>query len=74
LINISHHIGGPIGLAGLLTVANFGTANPTDHLILPVMTMVTGFDYAFLAASLLTEIGIIFAYSFKQARYHQDKI
>jgi EmrB/QacA subfamily drug resistance transporter len=61
LINTSRQIGGPIGLAVLLTVANFetsvGTGQLAEH---SASAMVLGFGYAFLVAALLTVIGIIF--------------
>ena len=72
LINTSRQIGGPIGLAVLLTVANFET--PLEgHVIQSsssssAVAMVTGFGYAFLAAALLTGIGIIFAIVLIQKR------
>ena len=62
LINTSRQIGGPIGLAVLLTVANFETPSLAGQLVQSsAVAMVTGFGYAFLAAALLTGIGIIFA-------------
>jgi hypothetical protein len=36
--------------------------------------MIMGFGYAFLAASLLTGIGIIFAVLLKQEKHHQTKV
>ena len=52
LINTSRQIGGPIGLAVLLTVANFETAHPgaaaSRLAVQSASTMVTGFGYAFL--------------------------
>src|SRR3954451_856401 len=73
LINTSRQIGGPIGLAVLLTVANFETPAATGHSVVQSATvaMVTGFGYAFFAAALLTMIGIIFAVSLKQERHRQ---
>ncbi|MFL6412371.1 MAG: MFS transporter, partial [Nitrososphaeraceae archaeon] len=71
LINTSRQIGGPIGLAVLLTVANFETPAAIGHVVQSAVAMVTGFDYAFLAAALLTGIGIIFAVSLKQERHRQ---
>jgi EmrB/QacA subfamily drug resistance transporter len=62
LINTSRQIGGPIGLAVLLTVTNLETPSSTGQLAVQssaVMAMVTGFGYAFLAAAVLTGIGII---------------
>jgi sugar phosphate permease len=75
LINTSRQIGGPIGLAILLTVANFETPGQTGQLVVQSATaaaIVTGFGYAFLAAALLAGIGIIFAALLKQQRHHQS--
>jgi EmrB/QacA subfamily drug resistance transporter len=75
LINTSRQIGGPIGLAILLTVANFETPGQTGQLVVHSATaaaIVTGFDYAFLAAALLTGIGIIFAALLKQQKHYQS--
>jgi MFS family permease len=71
LINTSRQIGGPIGLAILLTVANFGISAPTSRLAVhsATLTMVPDFSYAFLAAALLTLIGIVFAVSLRQERH-----
>jgi MFS family permease len=73
LINTSHQIGGPIGLAVLLTVANLATSNQTSHTLNHVAFMVTGFGYAFLAAATLTCIGIVFAISLKQEKHLQNR-
>lgn len=74
LINTSRQIGGPIGLAVLLTVANYATLYPTGQLVHSTIAMVTGFGYAFLAAALITGIGIIFAFSLKYEKQQQMKI
>ncbi|HYX50000.1 MAG TPA: MFS transporter [Ktedonobacteraceae bacterium] len=71
LINTSRQIGGPIGLAVLLTVANFETPHLTGQVVQSAMAMVTGFGYAFLGAALLTGIGIIFTALLKQQRHSQ---
>ena len=62
-----------IGLAVLLTVANFETPSATGHSMVQLATvaMVTGFGYAFLAAAILTMIGITFSVSLKQERHRQ---
>ena len=65
LLNTSRQMGGPLGLAVLLTIANFETPHLSGHLVqlsssASALAMVTGFGYAFLAAALLTVIGIIF--------------
>src|SRR5919205_3508271 len=73
LINTSRQIGGPIGLAVLLTVANFDTPSSTGHqLVQSAVAMVTGFGYAFLAAALLTGIGIIFTALLIDQKHRQD--
>ncbi|HXX95685.1 MAG TPA: hypothetical protein VEL11_01030 [Candidatus Bathyarchaeia archaeon] len=73
LINASRQIGGPIGLAILLTVANIETPHSTGQLVQSPVAMVTGFGYAFLGAALLTGIGIIFAALLRQERHHQAR-
>jgi hypothetical protein len=75
LINTSRQIGGPIGLAILLTVANIETPYYSDHLLIQsAAAMVSGFGYAFLAAALLTVIGIIFTALLTQGRRHQSRV
>lgn len=60
--------GGPIGLAVLLTVANFETSVGTGQLAVhSASAMVLGFGYAFLVAALLTVIGTLL----KQQRHSQ---
>jgi EmrB/QacA subfamily drug resistance transporter len=75
LINTSRQIGGPIGLAILLTIANYATSIPTSRLAVQsaasASAMAHAFGYAFLAAALLTVIGIVFAISLIQKRYSQ---
>ncbi|MDQ3835858.1 MAG: hypothetical protein M3270_02835, partial [Thermoproteota archaeon] len=73
LINTSRQIGGPIGLAILLTVANVGVSqgSSSGHLMQSAKAVVTGFGYAFLAAAFLTGIGIIFAVSLKEKKQVQ---
>ena len=75
LINTSRQIGGPIGLAVLLTVANFETPSLAGQMVQSsAVAMVTGFGYAFLAAALLTGIGIIFAVVLIQKRHNQTGV
>lgn len=76
LINTSRQIGAPIGLAILLTIANFATSIPTNRLPLQsaASAMVPGFGYAFLAAALLTLIGIAFAISLRQERHRETRV
>ncbi len=71
-INTSRQIGGPIGLAVLLTVADSETHGSVGQMVQSAAAMVTGFDYAFLAAALLSGIGIIFAVLLKQKRHHRS--
>ncbi len=71
-INTSRQIDGPIGLAVLLTVANSETHGSAGQMVQSAVAMVTGFDYTFLAAALLSGIGIIFAALLKQKRPHQE--
>jgi EmrB/QacA subfamily drug resistance transporter len=76
LINTSRQIGGPIGLAILLTVANFETPAATGHAVqsAAVAAMVTGFGYAFLGAALLTAVGIIFTALLKHEKHRQARV
>ena len=75
LINTSRQIGGPIGLAILLTVANFETPAATGHAVQSaVMAMVNGFGYAFLGAALLTAVGIIFMTLLKHEKHRQARV
>ncbi len=51
LINTSRQIGGPIGLAVLLTVANIEKPHTTDQFVVQsAEAMVTGFGYAFFGS------------------------
>jgi EmrB/QacA subfamily drug resistance transporter len=75
LINTSRQIGGPIGLAVLLTVANFETPAATGHTVQSAaVAMVTGFGYAFLGAALLTAVGIIFTALLKHEKHRQARV
>ena len=75
LINTSRQIGGPIGLAVLLTVANIEMRHTTGQFVVQTaLAMVRGFGYAFLAAALLTVIGIIFTALLIQKSRHQIRV
>jgi EmrB/QacA subfamily drug resistance transporter len=74
LINTSGQIGGPIGLAVLLTIANFETPHLTGQVVQSAMATVTGFGYAFMGAALLAGIGIIFAALLKEERHRQARV
>jgi MFS family permease len=74
LINTSRQIGGPIGLAVLLTVVNFQTPHNADQIaVQSPSALVTGFGYAFLGAALLTGIGIIFTALFIRQKTSSHK-
>jgi EmrB/QacA subfamily drug resistance transporter len=59
LINTSMRVGGPLGLAVLLTVASVGTAQTLG--LGGSAAVVAGFQYAFLASTLLSGIGLAIA-------------
>ena len=74
LINTSRQIGGAIGLALLLTVANFESPHLAGQLAVQssASAMVPGFGYAFLASALLTGIGIIITALFLHERHRSE--
>ena len=78
LINTSRQIGGPIGLAVLLTVANFVTpgqiSKVVEHSTAASAAIVTGFGYAFLGAALLTVLGIILTTLLNHKKHHQPRV
>jgi MFS family permease len=77
LINTSRQIGGPIGLAVLLTVTNLETTSSTNQIAehsSAVLAMVTGFGYAFLAAAVLTGIGIVVTAMLKEETHRQTEV
>jgi hypothetical protein len=62
-----------------LTIANFETPGQTGQLMAQsaaaAAAMVTGFGYAFLAAALLTVMGIIFTALFiRERQQHQARV
>lgn len=60
LINTSGRVGGPLGLAVLLTVASF--TNPqVPGVVGSSAAVVAGFQYAFLASAILNGIGLAIA-------------
>ena len=66
LVNTSRQIGGPIGLAVLLTVANIEAPTRLANTVQQsAMAMIDGFSYAFWLAAVLAGIGIIFAVSLR---------
>jgi amino acid transporter len=57
-----------------LTVANFETPHTAGQIVVQSPSaMVTGFGYAFLAAALLTGIGIMFTALFIREKTSSDK-
>jgi amino acid transporter len=57
-----------------LTVANFETPHAAGQIVVQSPSaMVTGFGYAFLAAALLTGIGIMFTALFIREKTSSDK-
>lgn len=67
LINTSRQIGGPIGLAILITVASFWTHDPAGSL-LQAQALVSGFAHAFIATSVLASAGALLALFIKSDR------
>ena len=68
LINTSRQIGGPVGLAILLTVVNAGAMHSSGHSTDSHAALVTGFIYAFIATAFLTGIGVAFAFSLAEKK------
>ncbi len=60
LINTSERVGGPLGLAIILTVASAMTPRLTGFVASP-SAIVVGFQYAFVAATILNGIGLMIA-------------
>lgn len=61
LINTSRQIGGPIGLAVLITIASIWTSQDLSSGLSQSTALVAGFDHAFFAAAGLAGIGALFA-------------
>src|SRR6266704_3487334 len=70
IIGTSQRVGFPLGLAILLTIASvtdpppIGTAGPSASLV----GIVTGFQYAFLASTIISAIGLLIALRVKNQR------
>lgn len=62
LINTSRQIGGSMGVAVMITVASIWTFSDPSNTIQQTLALVTGFGHAFVAATILTTIGILFAF------------
>jgi EmrB/QacA subfamily drug resistance transporter len=75
IIGTSQRIGFPLGLAVLLSIATvtdpppIGTASPAASLV----GIVTGFQYAFLASTIISAIGLLIALRVKNPRMRFDK-
>ena len=63
LVNTSTQIGGPIGLAIAVTIANTVSASLTGQTA--STAMVAGFGYAFLGSAVLAGIAVVFAVSLR---------
>ena len=63
MINTSRQLGGPIGVASLLTVA--ALLDPASSGPQPYAGLVTGMQYAFLAAAVLAVIAVLLSYSLR---------
>lgn len=62
LINTSRQIGGSIGVAVLITVASIWTLGDPSNTVQQTLALVTGFGHAFFAATILTTLGVLFAF------------
>jgi hypothetical protein len=75
IIGTSQRIGFPLGLAVLLSIATvtdpppIGTASPVASLV----GIVTGFQYAFLASTIISAIGLLIALRVKNPRMRIDQ-
>jgi EmrB/QacA subfamily drug resistance transporter len=63
LINTSRQMGGPIGVASLLTVATL--LDPAGSGSQPYAGLVAGMRYAFLAAAVLAVVAVLLSYSIR---------
>ncbi len=66
LLNTSQRVGAPLGLALLLTVASATDPPGTGGQSLALAGIVTGFQYAFLASTILNIVGLIVAFRIKK--------
>ncbi len=60
LINTSGRVGGPVGLAVILTVASAATPQAVGGVVSSTV-VVTGFQYAFLVSTMLNGLGLVIA-------------
>lgn len=63
LINTSRQMGGPIGVAGLATVATL--LDPVSTASQPFAGFVTGLDFAFAATAALAAVAVLLSYSIR---------
>jgi len=68
LINTSERIGFPLGLAVLLTIATTMDPTPVGGTSPSLAGLVGGFQYAFLAATILNGIGLLIALRIKDQK------
>ena len=68
LINTSERIGFPLGLAVLLTIATTADPTPVGAASQSLAGLVGGFQYAFLAATVLNGIGLLIALRIKNQK------
>jgi len=69
LLNTSQRVGAPLGLALLLTIASRTDPPGTGGQSLALAGIVTGFQYAFLASTILNIIGLIVAFRIKKPAF-----
>ncbi len=68
LINTSERIGFPLGLAVLLTIATIADPTPVGASGTSLASLLSGFQYSFLAATVLNGIGLLIALRIKSQK------
>ncbi len=68
LINTSQRIGFPLGLAVLLTIASAADPAPVGATSPSAAAVVGGFQYAFLASTILNGVGLVIALRIRQRK------
>jgi EmrB/QacA subfamily drug resistance transporter len=70
LLNTSQRVGGPLGLAVLLTIASATDPSPNvfSGLASSLTGAVIGFQYAFLASAILNSLGLVIALTIKREK------
>lgn len=72
IISTSQRVAFPLGLAVLLTIASASSRSPSGSLGSAVASVVTGFQYAFLASAVLTGIGFLITLLLRIQTPHRD--